>query len=85
MLYKLWKIKPYCPDLKSGYKNYSKLLEKEIRKKFKFERNKIEKSELGKTKIANKTIDYIYANKNKIVIKEEIANRMKPILLRSWR
>ena len=52
--------------------------------KFKFERNKIEKSskdpkklweiinnKLGKTKKANKTINYIYANKNKIVNKED--------------
>ena len=33
-------------------------------------------NKLGKTKKANKTIDYIYANKNKIVNKEDIANLM---------
>ena len=90
MLYKLWKMKPDCTDLKNEYKNYSKLLDKVIKDaKFKFERNKIEKSskdprklweiinnKLGKTKKANKTINYIYANKNKIVNKEDIANLM---------
>ena len=83
-------MKPDCKDLKNEYKNYSKLLDKVIKDgKFKFERNKIEKSskdpkklweiinnKLGKTKKANKTIDYIYANKNKIVNKEDIANLM---------
>ena len=57
--------------------------------KFKFERNNIEKSskdpkklweiinnKLGKTKKANKIIDYIYANRSKIVNKEDIANLM---------
>ena len=45
MLYKLWKMKPDCNDLKNEYKNYSKLLGKVIKDaKFKFERNKIEKS-----------------------------------------
>ena len=33
-------------------------------------------NKLGKTKKANKTIDYIYANKNKSVNKEDIANLM---------
>ena len=90
MLYKLWKMKPDCKDLKNEYKNYSKLLDKVIKDaKLKFERNKIEKSskdpkklweiinnKLGKTKKANMIIDYIYANKNKIVNKEDIANLM---------
>ena len=45
MLYKLWKMKSDCNDLKNEYKNYSKLLDKVIKDaKFKFERNKIEKS-----------------------------------------
>ena len=45
MLYKLSKMKPDCNNLKNGYKNYSKLLNKVIKyAKFKFERNKIEKS-----------------------------------------
>ena len=70
MLYKLWKMKPDCKDLKNEYKNYSKLLDKVIEDaKFKFERNKIEKSskdpkklweinnnKIGKAKKANKTI-----------------------------
>ena len=86
MLHKVWKMKPDCKDLKNEYKNYSKLLQKVIKDaKFESERNKIEKSsevpkklweiinnKLGKTKEANKTIDYIYANKNKIVNKEDI-------------
>ena len=38
-------MKPDCNNLKNGYKNYSKLLNKVIKyAKFKFERNKIEKS-----------------------------------------
>ena len=41
-------------------------------------------NKLGKTKKANKTIDYIYANKNKIVNKEDIENLNEHILLRSW-
>ena len=83
-------MKPDCTDLKNEYKNYSKLLDKVIKDaKIKFEINKIEKSikdpkklweifsnKLGKTKKANKIIDYIYANKNKIVNKEDIANLM---------
>ena len=45
MLYKVWKMKPDCTDLKNEYKNYSQLLDKLIKDaKFKFERNKIEKS-----------------------------------------
>ena len=77
-------MKSDCKDLKNEYKNYSKLLDKVIKvAKFKFERNKIERSskdpkklweiinnKLGKTKKANKTVDYIYANKNKIVNKD---------------
>ena len=90
MLYKVWKMKPDCTDLKNEYKHCSKLLDKVIKDaKFKFERNKIEKSgkdpkklweiinnKLGKTNKANKTIDYIYVNKNKIVSKEDISNLM---------
>ena len=90
MLYKVWKMKPDCTDLKNEYKNYSKLLDKVIKDaKCKFDRNKIERSskvpkklweiinnKLGKTKEANKTIDYIYMSKNKIVNKEDIANLM---------
>ena len=45
MLYKVWKMKLECTDLKNESKNYSKLLGKVIKDaKFKFERNKIEKS-----------------------------------------
>ena len=45
MLYKLWKMKPDCKDLKNEYKNYFKLLDKVIKDaKFKFERNKIDKN-----------------------------------------
>ena len=90
MLYKVWKMKPDCTDLKNEYKNYSKLLDKGIKgDKFKFERHKIARSsndpkklleiinnKLCKTKKANKTIDCIYVNKNKIVNKEDIANLM---------
>ena len=81
-------MKPDCKDLKNEYKYNSKLLDKLIKDtKFKFERNNIEKSskdpkelwkiinnKLGKIKKANKIIDYIYANKNKIVNKEDIPN-----------
>ena len=38
-------MKPDCNNLKNDYKNYSKLLDKVVKDaKFKFERNKIEKS-----------------------------------------
>ena len=83
-------MKPDCKDLTNEYKNYSKRLDKVIKDaKFKFERNKIEKSskdpkklweiinnKLGKTNKANKTIDYIYANKKKNGNKDDIANLM---------
>ena len=60
-LYKLRKMKPDCKDLKNEYKNYFKLLDEVIKDaQFKFERKKIKES---KTKKANKTINYIYANK----------------------
>ena len=32
MLYKLWKMKPDCNNLKNEYKNYSKLLDEVIKK-----------------------------------------------------
>ena len=83
-------MNPDSKDLKNEYKNYSKLLDKVTKDaKFKFERNKIEKismdpkkpweiinNKLDKTKKANMAIDYIYANKNKIVNKKDIANLM---------
>ena len=49
----------------------SKKSSKDLKKLWEIINNK-----LSKTKKANKTIDYIYTNKNEIVNKEDIANLM---------